>query len=30
LINLPDKLGSLEFERICADDPPVPPILSMY
>ena len=30
LINFPDKLGSLEFERICADDPPPVPILSMY
>ena len=30
LINFPDKLGSFEFERICADDPPVPPFVSMY
>jgi len=30
LINFPDKLGSLEFERIQTDDPPPVPILSMY
>jgi hypothetical protein len=30
LINFPDKLGSFEFERIQADDPPPVPILSMY
>jgi GxxExxY protein len=30
LINFPDKLGPLEFERIYADDPPVPPFVSMY
>jgi len=30
LINFPDKLAPLEFERIQADDPPPVPILSMY
>jgi len=30
LINFPEKSGSFEFERICADDPPPVPILSMY
>jgi GxxExxY protein len=30
LINFPDKLGPLEFERIERDEPTPPPILSMY
>ena len=30
LINFPDKLGPLEFERIQSEAPPAPPLLGMY
>ena len=30
LINFPDKLGPLEFERIQTEAPPAPPLLGMY